>query len=156
MKGSEKVIECLNDVLTAELTAINQYFIHAKMLHNWGFHRLGKHVFAESVDEMKHADQLIERILFLEGVPNVQRYNKVNAGETVPEQFAVDLQLEYDAIERLRGYVALCRDERDEASRDMLEHILTSEEEHADWLETQIGLIKQLGESSYLAEQMHE
>ena len=156
MKGSEKVIECLNDVLTAELTAINQYFIHAKMLHNWGFHRLGKHVFAESVDEMKHADQLIERILFLEGVPNVQRYNKVNVGETVPEQFAVDLQLEYDAIERLRGYVALCRDERDEASRDMLEHILTSEEEHADWLETQIGLIKQLGESSYLAEQMHE
>lgn len=156
MKGSEKVIECLNDVLTAELTAINQYFIHAKMLHNWGFHRLGKHVFAESVDEMKHADQLIERILFLDGVPNVQRYNKVNVGETVPEQFAVDLQLEYDAIERLRGYVALCRDERDESSRDMLEHILTSEEEHADWLETQIGLIKQLGESSYLAEQMHE
>ncbi|MEM6990058.1 MAG: bacterioferritin [Myxococcota bacterium] len=156
MKGSDKVIDCLNDVLTAELTAINQYFIHAKMLQNWGFNRLGKKVFAESIDEMKHSDTLIDRILFLEGVPNLQRYNKINVGETVLEQFELDLKLEYDAIERLRGYVKLCRDERDETSRDMLEHILASEEEHADWLETQIGLIKQLGDTAYLAEQMHE
>jgi len=156
MKGSDKVIECLNEVLTAELTAINQYFIHAKMLQNWGFNRLGKQVLAESIDEMKHADQLIERILFLEGVPNVMRYNKVNVGETVMEQFELDLKLEYEAIERLKGHVGLCRDERDESSRDMLEHILTSEETHADWLEQQIGLMKQLGEAAYLAQQMHE
>lgn len=155
MKGSDKVIECLNEVLTAELTAINQYFIHAKMLLNWGFERLGKQVYAESIDEMKHADQLIERILFLEGIPNVQRYNKINVGETVLEQFELDLKLEYDAIERLRNFVAICRDEKDEASRDLFEHILISEEEHTDWLEQQIGLIKQLGDSAYLAEQMH-
>ena len=156
MKGSDKVIELLNEVLTAELTAINQYFIHAKMCSNWGFGRLGKKIYAESIDEMKHADTLIERILFLEGVPNVQRYGKVNVGETVKEQFELDLQLEYAAIERLRNFIATCREEKDEVSRDLLEHILTSEEEHTDWLETQLQLMKQLGESAYLAEQIHE
>ncbi|MCH9684113.1 MAG: bacterioferritin [Deltaproteobacteria bacterium] len=152
MKGSAKVIELLNDVLTAELTAINQYFIHAKMCADWGFERLASKVRAESIDEMKHADELIERILFLEGVPNVQRYGKISVGETVREQFELDLQLEYQAIERLRSGIAVCRDEKDEATRDMLEHILTSEEEHTDWLETQLGLMDTIGEQAYLAE----
>lgn len=156
MKGSDKVIELLNEVLTAELTAINQYFIHAKMCSNWGYTRLGKKIYAESIDEMKHADQLIERILFLEGVPNVQRLWKVNVGETVREQFELDLKLEYDAIARLRDAIATCRVEKDEVSRDMLEHILTSEEEHTDWLETQLELIKQVGEQNYLSQQIRE
>ena len=156
MKGSAKVIDCLNEVLTAELTAINQYFIHAKMCANWGFLRLASKVRAESIDEMKHADTLIERILFLEGIPNLQRLGKVNVGETVKEQFELDLQFEYDAIGRLRDFVALCRAEKDEISRDILEHILEAEEEHTDWLETQLGLMKTLGETAYLAEQMHD
>jgi bacterioferritin len=156
MKGSDKVIELLNEVLTAELTAINQYFIHAKMCSNWGFARLGKRIHAESIDEMKHADELIERILFLEGVPNVQRLWKVNVGETVREQLELDLKLEYDAIARLRDGIAMCRDHKDEVSRDMLEHILTSEERHTDWIETQLELIKQVGEQGYLAEQIRE
>ncbi len=156
MKGSDKVIDLLNEVLTAELTAINQYFIHAKMCGNWGFVRLGKKIRDESIDEMKHADELIERILFLEGIPNLQRLGKVNVGETVKEQFELDLQLEYTAIERLKDGIALCREERDEGSRDMLEHILISEEEHTDWLETQLELMKTLGEQKYLAEQITE
>lgn len=156
MKGSDKVIELLNEVLTAELTAINQYFIHAKMCSNWGFSRLGKKIYAESIDEMKHADELIERILFLEGLPNVQRYGKVNVGETVREQFQLDLQLEYQAVGRLRDAIAVCREEKDEASRDMLEHMLVSEEEHTDWLETQLELMNQVGDQNYLAEQIRE
>ena len=156
MKGSAKVIELLNEVLTGELTAINQYFIHAKMCADWGYARLAQKIHHESIDEMKHADELIERILFLKGIPNVQRYGKINVGETVKEQFQLDLKLEYDAIERLRNGIALCRDEKDEVSRDMLEHILTSEEEHTDWLETQLGLIEQVGEQNYLAEQIRE
>jgi bacterioferritin len=156
MKGSDKVIELLNEVLTGELTAINQYFIHAKMCSNWGYERLGKHIRAESIDEMKHADQLIERILFLEGVPNVQRLWKVNVGETVREQFELDLKLEYDAIARLRDAIATCRVEKDEVSRDMLEHMLTSEEKHTDWLETQLELMRQVGEQLYLAEHIHD
>jgi bacterioferritin len=155
MKGSAKVIELLNEVLTGELTAINQYFIHAKMCADWGYARLAKQIREESIDEMKHADELIERILFLDGVPNVQRYGKITVGETVREQFELDLQLEHTAIERLRKGIALCREELDEVSRDMLEHILTSEEEHTDWLETQLELIKQVGEQNYLAEQIH-
>jgi bacterioferritin len=156
MKGSDKVIELLNEVLTAELTAINQYFIHAKMCSNWGYTRLGKKIHAESIDEMKHADELIERILFLEGVPNVQRYWKVNVGETVREQFELDLKLEYDAVARLRDAILTCRQEKDEVSRDMLEHILTSEEEHTDWLETQLELMKQVGEQNYLTQQIRD
>jgi bacterioferritin len=156
MKGSDKIIDLLNEVLTAELTAINQYFIHAKMCSNWGYKRLGKKIFDESIDEMKHADTIIERILFLEGVPNVQRYWKVNVGETVREQFELDLKLEYDAIARLRDAIATCRAEKDEVSRDMLEHIIVSEEEHTDWLETQLELIRQVGEQNYLSQNIRE
>ena len=155
MRGDPKVIEILNDVLTAELTAINQYFIHAKMCESWGYARLADYVRHESIDEMKHADQIIDRILFLEGVPNMQRLNPVKVGETVPEQLAVDLQLEYTAIKRLNDGVAACVAAGDNASRHLLEAILVSEEEHADWLEAQIGLIEQVGEQNYLAQQLH-
>jgi bacterioferritin len=154
MRGDTKVIEILNDVLTAELTAINQYFIHAKMCQNWGFTKLAKKVRDESIDEMKHADKLIERILFLDGVPNVQRLNKVNVGETVKEQFELDLKLELDAIARFNAGIALARDLGDNASRELLEGMLVSEEEHTDWLETQLGLIEKLGEPMYCAQQL--
>lgn len=154
MKGNDKIIQTLNDVLTAELTAINQYFIHAKMNANWGFHKLAAKIRAESIDEMKHADKLIERILFLDGVPNVQRLNKVNVGETVKEQFELDLKLELDAIARFNTGIALARDVGDNASRELLERMLISEEEHTDWLETQLGLIEKLGEAMYCAQQL--
>ena len=154
MKGNDKVIQTLNDVLTAELTSINQYFIHAKMCQNWGYNKLAKKIRDESIDEMKHADKLIERILFLEGVPNVQRLNKVNVGETVREQFELDLKLELDAISRFNTGVALARDVGDNASRELLERMLISEEEHTDWLETQLSLISQLGEPMYCAQQL--
>ncbi len=154
MKGNDKVIQTLNDILTAELTSINQYFIHAKMNANWGFHKLAKKIREESIDEMKHADKLIERILFLEGVPNVQRLNKVNVGETVKEQFELDLKLELDAISRFNAGIALSRDLGDNASRELLERMLVSEEEHTDWLETQLDLIDKLGEPMYCAQQL--
>ena len=154
MKGNDKIIETLNDVLTAELTAINQYFIHAKMNANWGFNKLAAKIREESIDEMKHADKLIERILFLDGVPNVQRLNKVNVGETVKEQFELDLKLELDAITRFNRGIALARDLGDNASRELLERMLISEEEHTDWLETQLGLIEKLGEPMYCAQQL--
>jgi bacterioferritin len=154
MKGDADIIELLNEVLTAELTAINQYFIHAKMCKNWGIDKIAAKVREESIDEMKHADELMERILFLEGIPNVQRLYKVNVGETVKEQFEVDLELEKVAIERLNRGVKLCRDKGDNGTRHMLEVILVSEEEHADWLETQLDLIERVGEKNYLAENM--
>jgi bacterioferritin len=154
MKGKPEIIELLNEVLTAELTAINQYFIHAKMLNNWGLLKLGAHVRAESIDEMKHADELIERILFLDGVPNLQRLGKINVGETPKEQFELDLQLEYDAVARFNRGIALCRDLGDNGSRELIERMLISEEGHVDWLETQLGLIARLGEERYLAEQL--
>jgi len=154
MKGNDKVIQTLNDILTAELTSINQYFIHAKMNANWGFTKLAKKIRDESIDEMKHADKLIERILFLDGVPNVQRLNKVNVGETVKEQFELDLKLELDAISRFNRGIALARDLGDNASRELLERMLISEEAHTDWLETQLGLIEKLGESMYCAQQL--
>jgi bacterioferritin len=154
MKGHDKILHALNDVLTAELTAINQYFIHAKMCKNWGYHKIAAKIRDESIDEMKHADDLIERILFLEGIPNVQRYNKVNVGETVKEQFELDLKLEYDAVQRFNTTIALCRDLGDNATRELLERMLVSEEEHVDWLETQLGLIKALGEPMYCAQQL--
>jgi bacterioferritin len=154
MKGDDKVIEFLNEVLTAELTAINQYFVHAKMLRNWGFNRLAERVRIESIDEMKHADELIERILFLEGVPNLQRLGTLNVGETVKEQFKSDLALEYLAIKRLNVGVKLCEAHSDNKSRQLIERILSGEEEHADWLETQLALMATLGESQYLAEQL--
>ncbi len=155
MKGNDKVIETLNDVLTAELTAINQYFIHAKMCQNWGFKRLYERVREESIDEMKHADELIERILYLDGVPNVQRYGKINVGETVREQFELDLALEHDAVVRFNRAIALCRDLGDVGSAELLERMLVSEEKHVDWLEAQLELMRQVGDQLYLAEQMH-
>lgn len=155
MQGNKQVIDKLNEILTAELTAINQYFIHAKLCRHWGFGRLAVKIREESIDEMKHADTLIERILFLEGIPNVQRYNKVNVGETVKEQFELDLQLEYEAIKRLNEAVILCRDAKDNTTREQLENILKSEEEHADWLETQLELIRNLGEQLYCSQQLH-
>jgi bacterioferritin len=154
MRGDAKVLEVLNDVLTAELTAINQYFIHAKMCDNWGYERLGEYIRHESIDEMKHADIVIDRILFLEGVPNMQRLYPVTVGETVAEQFAVDLQLEYTAIKRLNAGIVVATDAGDNASRALLEGILVSEEEHADWLEAQLELIRQVGEQNYLAQQL--
>jgi bacterioferritin len=156
MKGSKAVIDALNDVLGGELIGINQYFLHAKMCRNWGFERLAEHSYKESIGEMKHAEDIVERILFLEGVPNLQKLGKIMVGETVPEQLQNDLALEHDAIKKLNRAIALCVAEADNTSRDLLEDILESEEEHADWLETQLGLIKTLGESAYLAEQMHK
>ncbi len=154
MKGQQAVIDVLNAVLTAELTAINEYFIHAKMCRNWGYLRLADTVRKESIDEMKHADQLIERILYLEGVPNVQRLGKVNVGESVPEQFKLDLALEHEALKRLNDGIKLCREVNDHGSEELLRSILVSEEEHADWLETQLGLLAQIGEQNYLAQQL--
>jgi bacterioferritin len=154
MRGDAEVITLLNEVLTAELTAINQYFIHAKMCENWGYTVLAEHVRHESIDEMKHADELIDRILFLEGVPNMQRLFPVRVGETVPEQFALDLELEYAAVKRLNDGIAQCTAASDNASRALLERILVAEEEHANWLETQLEAIRQVGVQGYLAQQL--
>lgn len=154
MKGDPKIVDLLNEVLTAELTAINQYFIHAKMCANWGILELAKKVREESIDEMRHAEQLIDRVLYLDGVPNLQRLFKLNVGETVTEQFEADLALERVAIERLNKGIALCRDLGDNGSRELLEGILVSEEEHADWLETQLDLVSRLGEPAYVAERL--
>ncbi len=155
IKGGKDIIDALNDVLTGELTAINQYFLHAKMFENWGYSRLASLTRAESIDEMKHADELIERVLYLDGIPNVQRMSKIRIGENPREMFESDLKLEQDAIPRLNTAIELCRDQSDNGTRAMLERILTSEEEHLDWLETQLGLMDQLGEQAYLAEQLH-
>jgi bacterioferritin len=154
MKGHDKVIELLNEVLTAELTAINQYFIHARMCQNWGYARLAKKIRHESIDEMKHADELMGRILYLEGLPNVQRLGKINVGQTVPEQLKLDLEVEKQAITRLNSFIETCRSLGDNGSRELLEEILHGEEEHADWLEAQLHLIGQVGEANYLAEQI--
>ena len=156
MKGNAKLIETLNEILTGELTAINQYFIHAKMCANWGFDRLAHKIRAESIDEMKHADQVIERILFLEGVPNMQRLDKVRVGETVLEQFKLDLKLEELAIPRLNKAVAQATELGDNTTRELVERILVSEEDHVDWLEAQLGLIKTVGEQNYLTQQIRD
>lgn len=156
MKGNTKIIEALNEILTAELTGINQYFIHAKMCANWGYHRLAKKNREESIGEMKHADELIERILFLEGVPNLQRLGKVRVGEKVVEQMKLDRQLEVDAVTMLNRSIALAVELGDNGTRELLEDLLTSEEDHLDWLETQLELVKQIGEENYLAQQIHE
>ena len=155
MQSTPEIIELLNDVLTAELTAINQYFIHAKMQDNWGYQRLAAKGREESFGEMKHAEELIERILYFEGVPNMQRLYSVKVGETVPEQLQAELDTEKDAITRLAAGIEQCR-RTDEGSRLLLEQILHDEEEHADWLETQLGLVAQLGENNYLAQQLRE
>jgi bacterioferritin len=154
MKGNDEVLTLLNNLLTNELTAINQYFIHAKMCENWGFERLAHKVREESIDEMRHADQVITRILFLEGVPNLQRLHKLHVGETVKEQLEGDLQLEYTAIAFLNAGIDTARKVGDNASEDLFTKILVSEEEHADWLETQLELIRQVGEQNYLAQQI--
>ncbi len=154
MKGEAKVIEALNDVLTGELSAINQYFLHARMLKDWGYDRIAAKVRHESIDEMKHAEKLIDRVLFLEGVPNVQRLLKINIGETVKEQYESDLKLEYDAVERLKKGIQICEDLKDHTSRELFEHILEDEEQHIDWLETQLHLIEELGVAHYLAQQL--
>lgn len=154
MKGHPAVIDLLNQVLTSELTSVNQYFVHAKMCRNWGYRRLADFVYKESIEEMKHADTLIERILYLEGVPNLQRLNKVNVGETVPEQMRLDLETEREAVKRLNDGMKVCRDQNDQGSEDLLRKILVSEEEHVDWLETQLSQIDQLGLQNYLAQQI--
>ena len=154
MKGNHEVLELLNQLLTNELTAINQYFIHAKMCENWGYDRLAHKIREESIDEMRHADQVISRILYLDGVPNLQRYHKLHVGQTVKEQFESDLQLEYAAIAFLNQGIKAARDAGDNASEDMMTNILVSEEQHTDWLETQLELIRQVGEQNYLAQQM--
>ena len=156
MKGDKKIIEILNDVLTAELTAINQYFVHAEMCENWGYERLRSIIRKHSIGEMKHAEEVIERILFLDGVPNVQRLGKINIGETVPEIMKVDFALEMEALPRLNAGIEACRDLGDNNSRQLLEQILADEEEHVDWLEAQMTLIEQVGVQNYLAQQIKE
>jgi bacterioferritin len=155
MQSTPEIIDLLNDVLTAELTAINQYFIHYKMQDNWGYERLAHKGKEESFGEMKHAEELIERILYLEGVPNMQRLFAVKVGETVPEQLAAELATEKEAIARLAAGIEQCR-RTDEGTRLLLEEILHDEEEHADWLETQLSLINDLGEGLYLNTQVHD
>lgn len=154
MKGDPEIIEALNEVLTAELTAINQYFIHAKMCQDWGFLKLAGYVRSESIDEMRHAEKVIDRILLLDGMPNLQRYWPLRVGESVPEQFRCDLAVEVEAIDRLNKGIKLCRDKNDNGTRELLEAILVDEEEHLDWLETQLHLIEQIGEKAYLAEKL--
>ncbi|MFT3766232.1 MAG: bacterioferritin [Minicystis sp.] len=155
MKGNREVIDLLNEVLAGELVAINQYFLHARMCKNWGYLRIAEKVYRESIDEMKHADELVERVLYLDGLPNLQRLDKLNIGQTVPEQMKSDLELEYRAVKRLNDGIQLCRERGDNGSEDLLKKILVSEEEHIDWLETQLRLISELGEKPYLAEQLH-
>jgi bacterioferritin len=154
MKGNEEVLNLLNELLTNELTAINQYFIHAKMCENWGYERLAHKIREESIDEMRHADLVISRILFLEGVPNLQRLHKLRVGESVKEQLESDLQLEYAAIAFLNQGVDAARRANDNATEDLMTKILVSEEEHTDWIETQLELIRQIGEQNYLAQQI--
>jgi bacterioferritin len=154
MQSTPEIIELLNDVLTAELTAINQYFIHYKMQENWGYNRLASKGKEESFGEMKHAEELIERILYLEGVPNMQRLGPVKVGETVPEQLKAELETEKEAIARLAAGVEQCR-RTDEGTRLLLEEMLSEEEDHADWLETQLSVISDIGEGLYLNAQIH-
>jgi bacterioferritin len=152
--GDDEVIELLNEVLTAELTSVNQYFLDYRMLENWGFGRLASHFRDESIDEMKDADELIERVLYLEGYPNLQRLGALQIGEDVPEKLAAARALEVTAIERLNRGIALCVAKSDNGSRELLAKILLGEEAHLDWLETQRSAIEQVGLQNYLAEQL--
>jgi bacterioferritin len=154
MQGDKKVLEYLNKVLLNELTAINQYFLHARMFRNWGLKKLDEYEYHESVDEMKHADRLINRILFLEGLPNLQQLNKLLIGESVPEALKCDLQLEMAGLTVLRDAISHCESVSDYISRELFEDILDGEEEHVDWLETQLGLIDKTGLQNYLQSQM--
>jgi bacterioferritin len=154
VKGDTQVIALLNDVLTAELTAVNQYWLHARLCENWGYERLWKKIREESLEEMKHADELIERILYLDGMPNLQKLGKINVGESVSEQFKLDLDVEYEAVKRLNEGIEACRTKGDNGTRAMLEKMLADEEKHVDWLEEQQRLIDDIGEPAYLAEQI--
>jgi len=150
MRGDPTVIEHLNRVLKNELTAINQYFLHAKMMKDWGFEALATKEHDESIDEMKHADAIIERILFLEGLPNLQKLGKLRIGEDIPEMLQCDLDMELDAISDLRAGIAYCEAHKEYVSRDLFDGILRSEEEHVDWLETQLNLIEKMGLQNFL------
>jgi len=154
MKGDPQVIEALNEVLTAELTAVNQYYVHAKMCENWGYGKLFRKKREESIEEMGHADKVIERILFLEGAPNMQRLFPVRVGQDVPEQHRADLDLELIAVQRLNGAIALCRERADNGTRELLEQILRDEEESVDWHEAQLHIVGDVGAERYLAEQL--
>lgn len=156
MKGNPQVIDALNRGLTIELTAINQYFVQAKMCKNWGFNKLAKKHYSESIGEMKHAEMLIDRILFLEGVPEIARYDVIRAGTDVKEQFEFDLQLEQGGVNAYNAAIDLCSKVKDGGSREMLEKILVESEEHVDWLETQLDLISKVGIENYLTEQIGE
>jgi bacterioferritin len=156
MQGRPEIIELLNDVLTAELTAVNQYYGHAKMQANWGYKHLADHTRDESIDEMRHADEIIERILYLDGMPNLQRLGSVRLGETVVEQFRLDLDLERAALQRFNDGIAQAVAAGDNGTRELLEKMLVSEEDHVDWLETQLNLVDQLGEQLYLSQQLRD
>ena len=156
MKGDAKVIAVLNQVLKAELTAINQYFLHAEMCENWGYEKLAKHTRKESIEEMQHAEKLMEHILFLDGTPNMSDYFKINIGPNVKAQFQNDLQVEFDAVKRLNAGIETCVKVGDNGSRELLEGILTDEEEHIDWLEAQLHAISEMGIDNYLAQQLHK
>jgi bacterioferritin len=154
--GQPEVLELLNEVLTSELTAVNQYFAHAKLQEHWGFGRLAARSREESMEEMRHAEAAIERILYLEGVPNLQRLGAVRLGERVPEQLRLDLELEVEALDLYRRGVILAERLEDHGTRELLVGLLRDEEHHADWLETQLSLIESLGEANYLSQQLHE
>jgi bacterioferritin len=155
MKGEPKIITMLNEVLKAELTAINQYFLHAEMCENWGYDRLAEHTRKESIEEMRHAEKLMERILYLDGTPNMSDYFKINIGKDVKQQFVSDLQLEVEAVKRLNDFVEQARQLGDNGSRDLFQHILEDEEEHIDWLEAQLGMMDEVGVQNYLAQQIY-
>ncbi len=154
MKGDSEILKLLQEVLSAELTAINQYFIHARMLRNWRYMRLADHTEKESIGEMKHAQEAMDRILYFDSVPNMQKYMKINVGKTVPEMMKVDLALEHDAVRRLNKGIALATEKGDNGTRALFEKILVSEEEHIDWLEAQLQQIKDVGAENYLAQQI--
>lgn len=156
MQGSQRVIDALNDGLTIELTAINQYFVQSKMCQNWGLNKLAKKHYVESMGEMRHAEKLIDRIIFLEGVPEIARYDVIRVGTSVQEQFEYDLALETKGVLTYREAVQICLDEKDAGSREILEVILSESEEHVDWLESQLGLIQMVGYERYLAQQFGE
>jgi len=154
MKGNDEIIAVLQDVLCAELTAVNQYFIHARMNENWGYKKLAAYIRKESIEEMVHAQNLIDRILFFDGAPNMQKYMKINVGKSVPEQFEFDLAVEYQAVPRFNKGIEVARAQGDNGTRAMLEAMLKDEEAHIDWLEAQLGMIKEMGVPNYLAQQM--
>ena len=154
MKGKDEIIDVLQEVLSAELTAVNQYFIHARMNENWGYKKLAEHIRKESIEEMMHAQKVIDRILYFDGAPNMSKYMKINVGKNVPEQFQNDLEVEYQAVPRLNKGIEVARSLGDNGTRALLEDILREEEEHVDWLEAQLGIIKEIGAENYLARQL--